>query len=141
MKVPHRNINEKSGLSIRMTPLIDVIFLLMIFFVMTINVKPPEGILENKFPEQGKTIDNARQKDWEIVKIHVAEGEKGPRVYLQERIVDDFEDLHMNLSQLPRDVTIMIDPESNVSYKHVIGIYDTCLMSKKKNIIFSLPPI
>ena len=103
-----------------MTPLIDVIFLLMIFFIMTLNFLVPEGVLENRLPDQAKTKAYEREKDWELVRIHVARGKAGPQIYLQERRIAGLSDLLLNLHRLPRDVIIVIEPEEKVAYKHVM---------------------
>lgn len=138
MKRPLKNIYAGPNFTVRMTPLIDVVFLLMIFFIMTLNFLEPEGILENRFPETARRTASDRQKDWEIVRIHVSVGDNLPRIYLQERQINDIKDLLINLNLLPRDIMIVIDPDSKVAYKHVISIYNTCLKSKKTNIAFSI---
>jgi biopolymer transport protein ExbD len=122
-----------------MTPLIDVIFLLMIFFIMTLNFLVPEGILENRLPDQARTAKYEREKDWEVVKIHVARGREGPQIYLQERRVAGLGDLLLNLHRLPRDVIVVIEPEAKVAYKHVISVFNTCIKAKKTNISFTIP--
>jgi len=121
-----------------MTPLIDVVFLLMIFFIMTLNFLEPEGILENRLPETARRTATDQQKDWEIVRIHLYDDSVRPRIYLQEREINDLKDLLNSLNLLPRDIMIVIDPDSKVAYKHVIDIYNTCLKSKKTNIAFSI---
>lgn len=140
MKVPTAATSEKRRFAIMMTPLIDVIFLLMIFFIMTLNFLVPEGVLENRLPDQARAATTERQKDWEVVRIHVARGREGPQIYLQERKVADLSDLLRNLQRLPRDIVVVIEPESKVAYKHVIGVFNTCVKAKKTNISFTLPP-
>ena len=138
MKSPLKSTYVGSNFTVRMTPLIDVVFLLMIFFIMTLNFLEPEGILENRLPETSKLAVTDQQKDWEIVRIHLSHGSVRPRIYLQEREINDLKDLFHNLNLLPRDIMIVIDPDSKVAYKHVINIYNTCLKSKKTNIAFSI---
>ena len=122
-----------------MTPLIDVIFLLMIFFIMTLNFLVPEGVLENRLPDQARAEKSEREKDWEVVRIHVERGKEGPQIYLQERQVTGLGDLLLNLQRLPRDVIVVIQPEPKVAYKDVIGVFNTCVKAKKTNISFTLP--
>ena len=122
-----------------MTPLIDVIFLLMIFFIMTLNFLVPEGVLENRLPDQARADTSEREKDWEVARIHVARGKEGPQIYLQERQVAGLGDLLLNLQRLPRDVIVVIEPEPKVAYKYVIGVFNTCVKAKKTNISFTLP--
>ena len=139
MKVPTKATSSGRGLVIMMTPLIDAIFLLMIFFIMTLNSLVPEGVLENRLPDQVNQAKADRQKDWEVVRIHVARGRDGPLIYLQERTVTGLPDLLRNLTRLPRDIIVVIEPEPRVAYKHVIGVFNTCVKAKKTNITFTIP--
>ena len=139
MKLPTKATDNKRRFVIMMTPLIDVIFLLMIFFIMTLNFLVPEGILENRLPDQARTPKYEREKDWEVVKIHVARGREGPQIYLQERRVSGLGDLLLNLHRLPRDIIVVIEPEAKVAYKHVISVFNTCIKAKKTNISFTIP--
>lgn len=138
MRPPLKSTYVGTNFTVRMTPLIDVVFLLMIFFIMTLNFLEPEGILENRLPETARRTATERQKDWEIVRIHILDAGGRPQIYLQEREIKNPKDLLQNLNLLPRDIMIIIDPESKVAYKHVINIYNTCLKSQKINIAFSL---
>ncbi len=140
MKIPIKATSDKIGFSIKMTPMIDVIFLLMIFFIMTLNIQDPEGFLKNRLPDQTAPTVSDRQTDWEVVRIHLAVRKGQPHIFLQKRLINDLPDLLRNLNLLPRDIMIVIEPESKIAYKHVIGVYDTCLKSQKTNIVFSVPP-
>lgn len=123
-----------------MTPLIDVIFLLMIFFLMTINFQRPEGVLDNRLPQIGAQNSTDPTKDWETVRLRVKMIRENNqlKIYLQERIVFTYEDLLYYLDQLPKDILIIVEPDNNVPYKHVIGVYNTCLKSGMKDIVFSI---
>ncbi len=139
MKLPTKATDNKRRFAVMMTPLIDVIFLLMIFFIMTLNFLVPEGVLENRLPDQAKAATYEREKDWEVVTIHVARGREGPQIYLQERKVAGLSDLLLNLHRLPRDIIVVIEPEAKVAYKHVISVFNTCVKAKKTNISFTIP--
>ncbi len=141
MKLPTKATSRDRRLAIMMTPLIDVIFLLMIFFIMTLNFLVPEGVLENRLPDQARADTSEREKDWEVVRIHVARGKEAPQIYLQERKVTGLPDLLLNLHRLPRDVVVVIEPEAKVAYKHVISVFNTCVKAKKTNISFTIPRV
>ena len=123
-----------------MTPLIDVIFLLMIFFLMTIQFQRPEGVLDNRLPQIRSQDSSEPSKDWEMVRLRIKMLRKNGQmeIYLQERVVLTYTDLLYYLDKLPQDILIIIEPDNNVSYKHVIGVFNICLKSKKKNIVFSI---
>jgi biopolymer transport protein ExbD len=140
MKLRFQSKHPRRRYAISMTPLIDVIFLLMIFFLMTINFQKPEGVFDHRLPQLGKRTSENPTKDWETVKLRIrmtrASGEL--RIHLQERVLSTYEDLGRYLDQLPPDILIIVEPDNDVAYKHVIGVYNTCLKSKKKEIVFSI---
>ncbi len=142
MKTPIKATKNKVSFSVRMTPLIDVIFLLLIFFILAIRLEKPEGVLENILPvSDGQSIAE-QQKDWEVVKLRVkliTEGEQ-LKIYLQERVVYTYKDLLSYLNMLPQEIMLVIEPESKVPYKYVIGVYNTCIKAKKSNIVFAISP-
>ena len=142
MKTPIRATKNKVSFSVRMTPLIDVIFLLLIFFILAIRIEKPEGVLENILPESDVHGIAEQQKDWEVVKLRVkliTEGEQ-LKIYLQERVVYTYKDLLSYLNMLPREIMLVIEPEAKVPYKYVIGVYNTCIKAKKSNIVFAISP-
>lgn len=142
MKLPIKSESSKISLAIRMTPLIDVIFLLLLFFILSIRFEKPEGVLENILPESNTHGLADQQKDWEVVKLRIkliTEG-KQLKIYLQERVVYTYRDLLSYLNMLPQEIMLVIEPESKVPYKYVIGVYNTCLKAKKTNIVFAISP-
>ena len=140
MKIKSRLVNLQGRNSINITPLIDVIFLLMVFFIMTINFNRMEGVLENQLPQVGATDSSQTPKDYETVrlKIKMVKEDTQLKIYLQERVVYHYSDLLYFLNQLPNDILIIFEPSDNVPYKHVIGVYNICLKSNKERIVFSL---
>jgi len=140
MKLPIRTGDKNINFAIRMTPLIDVIFLLMIFFIMTIRFVEPEGLLENRLPEKAGQGITDQKKDWEIVRIKIKLVQDGNqfKIYLQERVLYSYNDLLSYLELLPDKILIVIEPGSTVPYKYVIGIYNTCIKAKKSNIVFTI---
>lgn len=140
MRLRFQSKHGRRRYAISMTPLIDVIFLLMIFFLMTINFQKPEGVLDNRLPQLGRRSSEDPTKDWETVRlrIHLARAGGELRIHLQERVVSDYEALGHYLDQLPPDILIIVEPEDDVPYKHVIGVYNACLKSKKREIVFSI---
>lgn len=140
MKLPLKAHRGPTNLAIRMTPLIDVIFLLLIFFIMTIHFQRPEGVLANRLPEKGGQ-GVTQQQDWEIVRLRIrlsiTDGDM-PAVLLQDREVRSYDELYGFLTMLPEDVLLVIEPAARVPYRHVIGVYNACLKAEKNNIVFSM---
>ncbi len=140
MKLNFLQKTNNKRLAVSMTPLIDVVFLLMVFFLMTINFERPEEVLINRLPQLGNQASDDPSKDWETVKLklEIARTNGQLRLHLQERILDSHEELLGYLTQLPDDITIAIDANNDVPYKHIIGVYNSCLKANKKDIVFSI---
>ena len=131
---------EKRRLGVSMTPLIDVVFLLMIFFLLTINFEEPERVLANRLPQVGAQSSDDPTQDWETVELRIAmvRGSDAVRLHLEERVLESYDELLGFLVLLPDDVQIVIDAGNDVPYRHVIGVYNTCLKSGKADIVFSI---
>jgi len=143
MKVPQSAKGGTTRMIIRITPLIDCFFLLMVFFLLTIRFQVPEGVLENRLPQKSETGIHKQQQNWEVVRIRillVISAEKQPRIYLQDRALFSYEELRDCLNKLPADIQLAIEPDPSVPYKYFIGVYNTCVKAGKKNIIFSVKP-
>jgi len=140
MKLRFQQKGVERRLAVSMTPLIDVVFLLMVFFLMTINFEKPELVLENRLPQLGTLESEDTSKDWETVELHVEMARQGGqlRLFLEERTIDSYEELLVYLAQLPDDILVVIDAADDVPYKHVIGVYNTCLQANKQEIVFSV---
>ena len=69
LKSLHQDYQRRNTINI--TPLIDVIFLLMIFFLMTINFNISQGVLENRLPQAGSQTNDDIPKDYESLKLRV----------------------------------------------------------------------
>ena len=138
MKLNFQHSGVRRRVAVSMTPLIDVVFLLMVFFLMTINFEKPELVLENRLPQLGSEASEDPSKDWETVevKLQIARQDGTLKLFLGERVVDDFDGLLDYLNQLPDDVMVVIDAEGDVAYKHLLGVYNTCLKAGKQQIVF-----
>ncbi|MDF1818377.1 MAG: biopolymer transporter ExbD [Immundisolibacteraceae bacterium] len=140
MKLKFQQSGVKRRLAVSMTPLIDVVFLLMVFFLMTINFEKPELVLENRLPQLGVEASEDPSKDWETVELHIEMARQGGqlRLFLEERALDSYAELLDYLALLPDDILVVIDAADDVPYKHVIGVYNTCLQASKQEIVFSV---
>ena len=126
-------------MAVSMTPLIDVVFLLMVFFLMTINFEKPEEVLAHRLPQLGNEASDDPSKDWEKVelKLEIIRESGQLKLQLQERTLENYDDLLGYLTELPEDITIIIEAADDVPYKHIIGVYNSCLKANKTDIVFS----
>lgn len=133
-----RGGKPRRPIEIMMTPMIDVIFLLLVFFLTTSSFQVAERLLpsgvSNMSPPSGQVNQNPPEPtDDQIEQIIVKIGMGGdvPTITINGGTVEMTE-------LLPRfqavfaarpDVPVIIDPDAKVAAKHVVAIYDNARQS------------
>ena len=116
-------------LSPDLTPLIDVVFILLIFFIVTSSFKSDKFALDLTLPDSSSTqkVINKKQINIEVNKKYLAfMGEKVKLTDLQkhlEKIQDKSKSININIDQ-------------DVSYKKVIEVLDILQLNSLNNIAF-----
>ena len=133
MRVPSRPASSRRPLSVEMTPMIDVIFQLLIFFICTSSFLPPEEVLPTNLSLPGSTaetvpIDPIRQDlDEIVVKLLWRSG--APRWEVNSRQYARLDDVGGVLSAVAGvqvDLPVILEIEAAVPMENVIDVYDLC---------------
>ena len=107
-----------------MTPMIDMVFLLLIFFVMTFNFVEPEGDFNIKMPPKGTTnivlentviplrISLSADRQGRLSGITLAEAPVQNLATLRERV--------KLIAQNNPDIEIELNPDEGLHYEHII---------------------
>ena len=131
-----------------MTPMIDCIFQLLIFFMMTPTFQANEGYLTTNLPrDQGP--NPTTQQNLQRVKIELldegAEGEDVNIVLNDTQVLgSNFEGLQAALEGyrdqgLPPNHPVLIAPTMAVRHKWVVQAFDAAVLSRFTNIHFAVP--
>lgn len=73
-----QTLRENEAQRLQMTPLIDVVFLLLTFFIMTFKIIEPEGDFDIKMPLQGPSQVRIETPDRiEMLKVRMLSDEQG----------------------------------------------------------------
>jgi biopolymer transport protein ExbD len=124
----------RKPVEISMTPMIDVIFLLLVFFIATSSFQAIEKILPSGVSEMRQASGNSDQPPPEIdvesleqiiVKITNVPG--GADASINGQRLASFADLKTKLrdiAQVSSHVPVIIDPEPKVAAKQVVMAYD-----------------
>ncbi len=129
-----------------LTPMIDVTFLLLIFFLVGMKFKEPEGKLNAFLPkEKGPPPTNIDQIDPEeelTIRVRMLEGRTYP-VYMMQDItyssVRALEEKMVRLHAKTPDQPVTIDPDSTATYERVIWVLDACVRVGYTEIAFAAP--
>ena len=108
MKV--RNVGRRAGdkIELMMTPMIDIVFQLLIFFIMTFKIISPEGDFNVKMPIAAPSEGTPDETQLPPLKVRLAAGEGGRlrAIRLGDRTLDrreGFLQLHKQIRQIVGD--------------------------------------
>jgi len=146
MKQPDvQGANEPPELNL--TSMIDVIFLLLIFFVCTSDFKEPEKTLPTNLASLGAIVsERAPQEERDLGKI-VARILVGPSRRVEYAVdgkrvasLADVEALLSALQEIDPNVPVVVAPERNVPIESVLDVYDCARRVGLGKIKFAASP-
>jgi len=121
-------------LDVKMTPMIDVVFLLLVFFLWTASFQVVEQLLpSNLLATAGASVRTdvePEQLDFERVVIRLRWLGERPVWLINDTPAADVEQVHATLRELAQvarvrsSVPVVIDPDGQVPLAHVIDVYD-----------------
>ncbi len=126
-----------------MTPMIDVVFQLIIFFVCTIKYKTLEGKLETQLPKDVGVNPTPMDALIDKAEIHMNVDESRPHgfdVMLNGQRVQSLEALSAMLRDLKRQAPEMkatLYPNRGITYDHVVQVVDACIHAELLDITFA----
>jgi len=131
MKRPPTYDLHRGGSDIKMTSMIDVVFLLLIFFVWTASFQIVEFVLPSNISAQagtqGNAMDTLPEQDFEAVVVKLLWDGTSPGWLVNDTPVATFDDVRQTLIQvaeISNEVPVIIDPAAEVPLGHVIDLYD-----------------
>ncbi len=137
-------------MQVRMIPMIDVVFLLLIFFLLTANFRPREGFLPAELPRQ---ITRSELVELEPLLVYLhsrpdgsCEVDIGDATFtiVSPKEGGDFSSLGVELLKVINrqgrklDDPVKLVPNSHTKWDHVVKTYDTLWQLDLRNIIFTL---
>ena len=134
MKVPHSSQRRGGGaMEINMTPMIDMVFLLIVYFVWTSGDLAQEMLLPSRISEQVGTETTANtetpppEADFDPVVVRVAWQNNAPQWRVNDQplaSLDELRDVLTNLAEIKRDAPVVLHPDGEVPLGSVIDVYD-----------------
>ena len=134
-----------------MTPMIDVIFLLLIFFVCTASFRSPEQVLPTRLSLPGAIESDVQvdpqQLDLEEIVVELlwrnidgrwrAQWQINNREYTQ---LAEVRGVLAAVRQLKDDLPVILDVEPDVPMEDVIDVYDLCREVGLERVQFAASP-
>lgn len=102
MKIRHSGSGGQEKVELQMTPMIDIVFNLLVFFIMTFRIATQEGDFNVQMPLASTTAGIPDPQDVQLpMKLRLKAGEGGALVGIQlnDKTFPGFEQLHLEIVQ------------------------------------------
>jgi len=109
-----------------MTPMIDVVFLLLTFFVLTFKIIIPEGDFNAKMSPEGHALPVDIDTDSVQVRLIAHEDGSLSAILLNDVNVENFDLLRQRVSAISLtkpDLEAVLIPDDHLHFEHVIGAF------------------
>ncbi|HEY1489503.1 MAG TPA: biopolymer transporter ExbD [Verrucomicrobiae bacterium] len=119
---------------IQLAPLVDVLLLLLIFFLLTWNAARSENELDVKVPKAAAAKEHPAPPGDVVVNVK-ADG----TLMVNRRVLTSAEltDLLKNVVQLYPEQAVVIRGDEAGAYKNIIGVLNTCTEAGITNVAFA----
>ncbi|MCE2792337.1 MAG: ExbD/TolR family protein [Planctomycetota bacterium] len=150
MKVPSSYIRSGSSVSNSetMTPMIDVVFQLLIFFVWTSSFQVIEQVLPSSLSaatgkQQSELEQPPPEADFDQVVIRIGWDGSMPSFRINDAPVPSLAEIRSSLERLhavKQDATVILHPDPAVPLEHVINCYDQAKQVRFEKVSFAVNP-
>ncbi|MGQ0554192.1 MAG: ExbD/TolR family protein [Planctomycetota bacterium] len=130
-----------------MTPMIDVTFQLIIFFICTIKFKTLEGKLATQLPKDVGPNPTPLKEQLEKIDIYLHRDATQPDGFyatVAGQRMASAEALRARLIQIKasrgEETKVTLHPQKAVTYAHVVKVVDECIRAKVYDITFGGVP-
>ncbi|MFP6752801.1 MAG: biopolymer transporter ExbD [Pirellulaceae bacterium] len=134
---------RRESLEIKMTPMIDVVFLLLVFFVWTASFQVVEYLLPSELStlpgNQAALEEPPPEADFEDVVIRIHWTGDQPGWTINDQQADSLAQLHQRLqaiAQVKQDAPVILHPDEEVPLGDVINVFDLSRLTGFEKIQF-----
>jgi len=134
---------RREPLEIKMTPMIDVVFLLLVFFVWTASFQVVEYLLPSELStllgNQAALEEPPPEADFEDVVIRIHWTGDQPGWTINDQQADSLAQLHQRLqaiAQVKQDAPVILHPDEEVPLGDVINVFDLSRLTGFEKIQF-----
>lgn len=131
MRIPSSRMSDRHRLDVQMTPMIDVVFLLLVFFVWTASFRVVERLLPSQLAASAGAGTNSQPNpetidfDLLVVRMDYVDGNATWLVNDQPQTTwEALQSRLMTVANIKSDLPVVVDPDAIVPLGHVIEVYD-----------------
>ncbi|MBW3597412.1 MAG: biopolymer transporter ExbD [Planctomycetes bacterium] len=146
MRTPSVHDRRRGDIAIAMTPMIDVVFLLLVFFLWTASFRIVEYVLPSQVTALAGTSDEARsddpppELDFDEIVIRILWTGDGPAWSVNDAPVASLGEVRDYLSRIASvktDAPVILDPDPQVPLGDVIDVYDAARLERFEKVHFA----
>ena len=147
MRVP--TIHDGNAAEVKMTPMIDVVFLLLIFFLWTSSFLKPEFDLPSAIaepPAAGAQMSdeiNEPVEPFDEIVVRVLAQDVGFIYQLNGKEVDNLARLKSQVAaiiEIGVQPAVIVDPDENVTMNIAVEVYDAVRAAGADRVLFAVRP-
>ena len=132
MRLPDSNSRRGRELEIKLTPMIDVVFLLLVFFIWNAQLQKVEYVLPSQLSvaagnQEAKSMEPLPEADFDDVVVRIRWLNEQPSWSINANPVASLAQLQERLriiQEIKRDAPVILHPDKQVPLGHVIDVYD-----------------
>lgn len=132
MRLPDSNSRQGRELEIKLTPMIDVVFLLLVFFIWNAQLQKVEYVLPSQLSvaagnQEAKPMEPRPEADFDDVVVRIRWLNEQPSWSINDNPVASLAELQerlMIIQEIKRDAPVILHPDKQVPLGHVIDVYD-----------------
>lgn len=148
MRVTRSHRSDSLDMNSAMTPMIDVVFLLLIFFVWTISFQAIERLLpSNVSREAGKLESNLEdldpKVDFDRIVVRLTGDAASPQYRVNDQALGSAEDVRVFLQKIVAinpDAPVVIHPDDQIEIGPVVGLLDISRQCGFSKVSFAAKP-
>ena len=142
-------LHEDESLEVKMTPMIDVVFLLLIFFVWTSSFELPEFDLPGSIaePPAGGSQANASETPptevFDEIVIKLLMKDATTWIEMGGERFDDVEPLRRKIAEiisLGVQPPVIVDPDERITMGLAVEVYDAARLAGADRVLFAAHP-
>ena len=144
MKSPSVFNRSNRNMDVAMTPMIDVVFLLLVFFVWTASFQAVEYLMPSRLSNMtggtSETEVSPELLDLEQVVVRLVNDNGQLSWLVNDEPLSDLQQVETRLSQVAairNDLPVIVDPDPVVSIGDVIDVYDAATVAGFENVQFT----
>ncbi len=147
MKRPSIFNGTRRELEIKMTPMIDVVFLLLVFFVWTASFHAVEYLLPSSLSQQQGTAQTINPEEpppeieFEDIVVRIAYVDNQPAWSVNGQPIQSLTEVRDRLAlvaDIKIDSPVILHPDESVPVGNVIDVYDATRMAGFTQIQFAI---